>query len=178
MKKGFAYSRQIHHVWILLRQTCNLMPKYLEPLFTDAGITYQQYMVLFSLKLLDSPVTISDVAHNLDRNVNSISTIIERMYKDGLVKRTRDLADRRTVRLKITSKGEGKLKVVSWPYWEMVAKLLSHFSNEELQTMERLTNKLKRYMADEIGTDRVAELHTEVDPDKVARVWAEVNSKA
>lgn len=174
MRKKFEYSRQIHHVWVLLRQASNLMPKYLDPIFAKTGITYQQYMVLFTVKLLDSPVTISDVAHNLDRSINTISTIIERMHKDGLIKRTRDTRDRRTVILRMTRKGEEIASSVALPYWSMVEKLLSHFSTTELQTMDRLISKLKRYMAEEIGPDKIADLYTETNPDRVAGVWVEL----
>lgn len=171
MKKEFEYSRRIHHMWVLLRQASNLMPKYVEPIFAKVGLTYQQYMVIFTIKLLDSPVTISDVANSLDRSVNTVSTIIERMHKDGLVKRVRDSRDRRTVILRVTREGEEKARSAALPYWNMVEKLLSHFSREELKTMESLIGKLKGYMAEELGVDKVSELYTEINPDKVERIW-------
>jgi DNA-binding MarR family transcriptional regulator len=52
------------------------------------------------------PVTVTDVAHWLDRKTNVISMLIDRMVKDGLVTRVQDMSNRRSLRLKITPKGE------------------------------------------------------------------------
>lgn len=70
------------------------------------GLTTRKHSVLFALRNLPDPVTVTDVAHWLDRNPNGISMLIDRMVKDNLVKRVRDMKDRRSVRLQITPKGE------------------------------------------------------------------------
>jgi DNA-binding MarR family transcriptional regulator len=51
-------------------------------------------------------VTQTDIANWLDRDTTSITLIIDRMSKEGLVERIRDLKDRRAVRVIITPKGE------------------------------------------------------------------------
>jgi DNA-binding MarR family transcriptional regulator len=50
--------------------------------------------VLVSISYLEQPVRITDIALWLERSANSISMIIDRMVKAGLVKRARDEVDR------------------------------------------------------------------------------------
>ena len=57
-------------------------------------------------KYLDAPLRITDVAQWLERSPNSVSMIVDRMVKAGLLRRVRDRKDRRVVNVFLTSKGE------------------------------------------------------------------------
>lgn len=127
--------------WLLLHQTYNLVSKCEDIVFSKHGITTEQHAVLMAIKYIEDPVRPTEVARWLDRNPNSISLIIDRMIKINLVKRTRDLPDRRSVRLEITGHGQKILDKASVSGWELTREILSELSDEELQT---LTNLLER----------------------------------
>jgi DNA-binding MarR family transcriptional regulator len=71
-------------------------------MFSKVGPTPQKYMVLMAIRLIEDAATVSDVAQWLDSNTNSISLIVDRMKKGGLITMSMNLGDRRTVRLSLT----------------------------------------------------------------------------
>jgi len=65
--------------------------------------------------------------------------IVDRMEKDGLVERKRDVKDRRSLRLIITEKGKRAFQ----PGWEMVSYVLSGFTGNEILSLTQLLEKMK-----------------------------------
>jgi DNA-binding MarR family transcriptional regulator len=142
-----------HRLWVLLRQTYYLITQCEEDASNGTGVTAQQLVVLWLMQFISNisnkPIIITDLAPSLYRSVNSISTIIDRMEKNGLVKKIRDLPDRRSVRLQITRTGEKKYIEALKPNREMIKRLLSVYSDEELETFINLLRKLKKKATEE-----------------------------
>ena len=129
-------------VWLLLHQTYNLVLKCEDQVFAKHGLTTEQH-VLLAIKYIDDPVTPTDVARWLDRNTNSVSLIVERMVKAGLVRRIRDLRDRRSVRLVITSDGKDILDRATVAGWELVQEILSPLPEDERHTLVNLLGTVR-----------------------------------
>jgi DNA-binding MarR family transcriptional regulator len=106
MPVKFAADNSAHYAWTLLHQTQDSIIKYEEDPFGKAGITPQQFSVLAAVKQIRQPVILSNVATWLDRKANSITLIVDRMEKSGLITRKRDSNDRRVTHLTLTPKGE------------------------------------------------------------------------
>ena len=104
VKFDFKESRLM--VWLLCHQCHNLVSRCEEVMSNSRDITPEQHSVLMAIRYANDPVKPTDVARWLDRRTHSISLIIDRMQKRGLVKCIRDLPDRRSVRLVMTNKGE------------------------------------------------------------------------
>jgi DNA-binding MarR family transcriptional regulator len=111
--------------------------------FGEYGLTTEHYMVLAAIKHLDSPVRPTDMPHWLTRSVNSVSMIVDRMVKAGLLKRVRDRKDRRTVFLTMTSKAEALFEVATPLYQEFVQRILSRVSPGDQQTLAKLLEQLQ-----------------------------------
>ena len=92
-------------LWLLLRRVGDSLALCQDSLFSKYGLTTEQFGVLTSIKSR-GPLRPSDLSHILERTPNSISMLIDRMVKAGLVRRTRDRKDRRTVTVSLTGKGE------------------------------------------------------------------------
>ena len=135
----------------LLASNLYLGVKCEEAALAKVGITLQQYKVLMAIKYINDPVTPTDVARWLDRNSNSITLIIDRMEKDGLVERVRNLRDRRALRLVITLKGPEIFDQATKPGWELMKKLMFCFSEEELRTFDHLMEKLREKAFEELA---------------------------
>jgi DNA-binding MarR family transcriptional regulator len=138
--------------WIIFRNTYNATVKCEEELFFATGITAQQFAVLMAIKYIGKTVTQTNVANWLDRSTNSITMIIDRMAKDGLVKRARDLPDRRAVRLVITAKGAKVFKRTVDPHTQFFASVMSALSAEETREFTRLLDKVR----DKVGEYRTS----------------------
>ena len=150
MPVKFQFTDQRLKTWILCHQCYNLVFKCEDAVFAKVGLTTQQHMVLLAIKYINDPVTVSEVAHWLDRNPNGISTLVDRMEKDGLVKRSRDLRDRRSVRLVMTRKGKDILEQATMSGWELAQEILSCLSDEDMRTLnsflERMREKAFEYL--------------------------------
>jgi DNA-binding MarR family transcriptional regulator len=103
----------------------------------------EQYATLVAIKYLNDPVRPTDVAQWIGHRTNSVSMMIDRMVKAGLVRRERSRGDRRVVRLIITSKAENALKPATRAGWEFIQKIMSPLSEEDRQTFARLLETLR-----------------------------------
>jgi DNA-binding MarR family transcriptional regulator len=139
----FKFENVDKGAWILLRQAYNLIFRCEDRVFSEYDLTTEQHTVLMAIKNISGPVRITDIARWLDRSVNSVSMIIDRMVKAGLVKRTRDRKDRRTVFVTLTNKAEDAYFPATTAGWELVQEILSPLSNEDKRTLIRLLETIR-----------------------------------
>ena len=169
MPVSFTMRHPVLRAWALYHQTYNLLYRCEEVMFSKVGLTPQKYMVLMAIRLIEDPVTISDIAQWLDRNTNSISLIIDRMKKDGLVIRSRNIGDRRTVRLSLTQKGKEKLDQANVPGWDLVQELMSPLSEKELNTFAGLLELIRKKAFEYLNPEKTMKEVQIDDMEKVAR---------
>jgi len=129
--------------WILLRQAYNLIFRCEDRVFSGYDLTTEQHTVLMAIKNISGPVRITDIARWLDRSVNSVSMIIDRMVKAGLVRRTRDRKDRRTVFVTLTNKAEEAYIPATAAGWDLIQEILSPLSNEDKRTLIKLLETIR-----------------------------------
>jgi DNA-binding MarR family transcriptional regulator len=144
MPVKLTMGNPVLRAWALYHQTYNLVYKCEEVTCSKVGLTPQKYMVLMAIRLIENPATVSDVAQWLDRNTNSVSLIVDRMKKEGLVTRSRSLGDRRTVRLSLTQKGQEMLDQASIPGWDLVQDMMSPLTEKELNTFADLLEPIRK----------------------------------
>jgi len=144
MPSSFESSNLHYNSWLLLQQTCNLVLRCEARVFAGKGLTPQKHAILMAIKYIEDPVTPTEVAHWLDRSTNSISLIIDRMVKNGLVKRIRNLKDRRSVRLSITEKGNELLSQTKTSGWELIEHMLSPLSEDELLLLDDMLQRVRK----------------------------------
>jgi len=130
-------------LWFLTHRIRDLLRRCEDQIFAEYGLTTEQYGVLAVMKCLDEPIRVTDIAWGLDRSTNSVSMIVDRMVKAGLVRRVRDRSDRRVVHVIITSKGENALKPALVAGWEFIREILSPLSNEDRRTFINLHEMVK-----------------------------------
>jgi len=157
MPVKFEFENPDKGAWVLLRQVYNLTFKCQDQVFSKHGLTTEQHGVLMAIKHIEAPVRITDIARWLDRSVNSVSMIIDRMVKAGLVRRTRDRKDRRTVFVTPTSKAEKAYVPATAAGWELVQEILSPLSDEDKRTLIRLLEVVRDKTYDYLGSSGVVE---------------------
>ncbi len=74
------------------------------PFLTRLGITYPQYLVLMVLWEHDKQ-PVNDIAHRLHLETNTVTPLLQRMEKQGIVVRQRGEADKRQQIVSLTEKG-------------------------------------------------------------------------
>ena len=74
------------------------------PYFEPLGITYPQYLVLLILWERDN-LPVSDIASRLMLDTNTVTPLLQRMEREGLVARTRGTVDSRQRIVSLTPRG-------------------------------------------------------------------------
>jgi len=163
----FKFENVDKGAWILLRQAYNLIFRCEDRVFSEYDLTTEQHTVLMAIKNISGPVRITDIAKWLDRSVNSVSMIIDRMVKAGLVRRARDRKDRRTVFVTLTSKAEEAYVPATKAGWDLVEESLSPLSNEDKRTLIKLLETIRDKTYDYLEPGGATE---EVSVDDIVRM--------
>jgi MarR family transcriptional regulator, organic hydroperoxide resistance regulator len=104
------------------------------------GVTPSQAEVI-SILMKWQPISLKDLGGLLVCETGSPSRLIERMVKDQLVERVKDVRDSRFVRLQLTSIGIEKYKLITKEENELY-KMLEHFyTNDELEFTNHILSK-------------------------------------
>ena len=75
------------------------------PLLEPLGLTYPQYLVMMVLWEQDNQ-TVGDICHRLMLDTNTLTPMLQRMEREGLVVRTHGIVDRRKTLISLTKKGK------------------------------------------------------------------------
>lgn len=129
--------------WRQVYQTYNLLKQCQDRICGEYGLTVEQYSVLVVLNYMGGSARVTDIAEWLVHSANSISMIVDRMVKVGLVKRTRDRVDRRVVWVTPASKGNDALKQAHLAVLKFIRKVFQPLSNEDENTLSNLLGTLK-----------------------------------
>jgi len=143
MSEEFAGERSDLDAWLLLQQTRSQISRSEDRVVGKSGITTEQYTVLLAMECLHEPVRISDIAQRLIRSTNSISMIVDRMVKAGLVDRVRDSRDRREVRVVMTTEGEQAFKRANPAVTQLITDIWSSLPRDDRRTLVRLLETLR-----------------------------------
>lgn len=93
-----------NQVCFRLYTASRLITQAYRPLLEPLGITYPQYLVLLVLWEKDNQL-VSDISHRLELESNTITPLLQRMEKEGLVSRSKGVVDGRQTLVSLTKKG-------------------------------------------------------------------------
>ena len=143
MTVNFENGNLALRLWFTIHRTHEMLKMCEDRVFREYKLTTEQYAVLVTMKYLDGTVRPTDVARWLGRSPNSVSMMVDRMVKAGLLRRVRDRKDRRVVWLTITSKGEEALKPAVLAGLEFIQKILPQVSHDDRYALMRLLDTLQ-----------------------------------
>jgi len=105
------------------------------------GISAPQTQVLFFVQAIDGPVTPAQLSRLLFRQSQSVSGLLTRMEKQGLVKRVKDLDRRNQVRIVMTEKGRQAYNQSTQR--KSIQRIMSSLSKEERRQLKSYLQTLK-----------------------------------
>ena len=160
-------------LWLLLRRVGDKLALCQDLTYSKYGLTTEQFGVLASIKSR-GPLRPTDLGSLLERSVNSVSMLIDRMVKAGLVRRTRDRKDRRVVTVSLTEKGKTAVESAIPVGWEFIHEVLSPLSDDEQRNLANMLERVKcgldSYMDPEINVAEIAKNSFTNDPDLYKRM--------
>ena len=86
-------------LWRRMYQTYTRFKNAVDQTLSEYGLTMEQYLLLVTIESYGSSMRITDIGGWLERSTNSISMLVDRMVKAGLLRRVRDRSDRRVMYL-------------------------------------------------------------------------------
>jgi DNA-binding MarR family transcriptional regulator len=142
MENNVTIKRE-RQLFLLLRQTYTLIYQAIEDDLRESGcVPYTQASVLFVLKAIGEPATPTEMSRWLLREKHTVSELISRMEKQGLVRKTKGLKRKNLVGVTLTDKGEEALRQGMMKE-KTIRKIMSCLSNEEQDSLRGHLEKLR-----------------------------------
>jgi MarR family transcriptional regulator, organic hydroperoxide resistance regulator len=107
------------------------------------GLTGPQLTVVKMLEALGD-LSLSRLSEKIKAQNSTVTGIVDRMEREGLVARARSATDRRVVHIKLTPKGARLAREVPVEPMEIVRQVLLGLSDAETQELLRILTKLAR----------------------------------
>lgn len=129
----------------LMRAAESIAQRTQEPI-ERTGLTIGQFGVLEALLHL-GPLTVGELARKRLRSPNNLTVIVDNLERDGLVRRERDLKDRRQIIVLLTDAGRERILAL---FPDHVAHIREEFriltpeERDELERLLRIVGRQKR----------------------------------
>jgi len=81
-----------------------LLTRAYQPYLEKLGITYPQYLVLMVLWEYEE-LTVTEISNKLFLNTNTLTPLLKRLEKQGILERNRNAKDERIVKIKLSEHG-------------------------------------------------------------------------
>lgn len=111
------------------------------PLLKPLGLTYTQYIVMMALWERDD-VTVGELGKRLRLDNGTLTPLLKKMEKAGLVERNRSAEDERRVKITLTDKGRDMKNGAGRVPAEMRQCMPADFTPEDARTLYALLYKL------------------------------------
>jgi MarR family transcriptional regulator, organic hydroperoxide resistance regulator len=120
------------------------------------GLTGPQLTVI---KLLESfqDLSLSSLSERIRAQNSTVTGIIDRMEREGLVRRERSTTDRRVVHIRLSDKGQKLARQIQVEPMEIFRDALASLTQADLRDLLRIMNKLQKYVRSKVPADTSAE---------------------
>ena len=139
--QGVSNVDEDYMLWVLMNQAKDTICAARDEELRPYGISPMNAAVLFVIQAIGSEATPAEIARWLLRRPNTISDLLNRMERAGLIRKTNDLNRKNMIRIAITEKGlqayHKSTKI------ESVHRIMSCLSKEERQHMRSCLEKLR-----------------------------------
>ncbi len=138
-KKLTAELDHIHRIFMILKT---------EEL-KKINLTVPQLIILMRVWACNNNITPAELGRDLLRKPNTISLILRRMVRDGLIKKTQDPKQKNSHLLSITPEGERLLQLDK--QGKALKKMYSKISEEQLRQLDSLLQALDEIAKKELS---------------------------
>jgi MarR family 2-MHQ and catechol resistance regulon transcriptional repressor len=145
--KGTAEQILALDAFIKLNRSVNaFQARLLPPLQKEFGLTESQLAVLEVVFHL-GPLPQGEVCRKILRSGSNVTTVVDNLERDGLVRRERDRTDRRIQIIHLTEKGRELLARALPVHVDRVTRTMAALDPDEQRELGRLCRKLGKAAA-------------------------------
>ncbi len=150
--KFYSAEDEDQDLWFLLTHTRYAIFRAREKELQRYGVSPEQVSLLFVVQALGNKATPAALSRHILRQPHTVSALVDRMARRGLVKKVKDLDRKNLVRVVITEKGQKtyELSTKRGPIHRIMSSLNAEEKKDFRAYLERLMTKARK----EIGLDR------------------------
>lgn len=128
-------------IWALLNQAKDTLFKVRGNELNQYGISATESQVLFTINDLGGRTTPAAISRRVYREHNTVTALLDRMEKKGLISKVRDQERKNIWRIDMTEKGKGVLRQST--KMESIHMVISILSDDELKQLETYLRKIR-----------------------------------
>ncbi len=138
--------------FIMFVQTAHIVLKYADAHFyRKTGLSAMKFIVLNALAVNGGSMRPSEIAEWTYRERHNITTLVDRLKRDGLVKTNRNSKDRRVTTVTLTDKGQHVLSEATPVSREIVKEVMRSFSEDDAVLLEKQLRVLRQNAHNGLG---------------------------
>ena len=127
-----------NHLWVLLQRARSVASRTRNLELAQYEMTIEQMAILHSILMSGGSATVDEIAAIVIRQKNSVTTLIDRMAKSGLVKKKKGKTDKK-YRISVTPKA---LDIINKVPRKSIEMLFSKFEAKEKEEMVSLLDRI------------------------------------
>lgn len=139
-------------LWVLLHHTAVAVEKVRQKELKQHGLNVVRYNVLYYLQSMGSQPTPAEISRWIFRRPHTISGLLDRMEREGLVERTKDKNRKNMIRVALTEKGREAYS--NSGEMESLHKIMSSLSKKHRGQLISYLRKLRNKSLEDAGYRR------------------------
>lgn len=130
--------------YLNLMRTSQVLGQDVSDLLAGFGLSGRQYNALRAIRRDgDGGASVSQISQQMTDPRADVTRLMDRLVRDGWVRREHDETDRRIVRSHLTEKGKELLARIDQPLVDLHIGQLQHLSKDELEQLSALLQKAR-----------------------------------
>ena len=135
-----------YHCWLVLLRTAEIILRARDKELEPYGLTASQAAVLYTIDNLGDRATVGNISKWLFKKPHTVSGILDRMERLGLVVRIMNHGQKGRVFIEMTPKGQKAREIASKR--ETIHAVMSVLQKSELEELERLLEAINAQAAE------------------------------
>lgn len=141
MKKESYSTDELYNLWAMLEQVNSGITLARDRELEQHGLSTIKASALFIIQSIGNEATPAEISRWILRRPHSVSGLLDRMEKDGLIKKTKNLHKKNLVRVTITPKGRKGLEIAAKR--KTINQILNTLTAEERKQLYAFMDKLR-----------------------------------
>ena len=152
---GGSPTKEILRLWLRALTFTNLVEQRVRTrLRTDFDVTLPRFDVMAALYEAPEGMSMGEVSRRLMVSNGNVTGIVERLEREGLIRRRTRLEDRRRQLVRLTESARDAFESMAGAHEEWIASMLSGLGEKEVEQLNRLLGEAKRSVLSSDGEEK------------------------
>ena len=146
-----SHEDPVFRSFMLFMQMAQAAYKYSDRRFYGVGVTTATFLALKGLIRKGGVMTHSELATWTNTEKHNITTLVNRMKRDGLVTSDYSTVDRRVAHITVTEKGREVFDQVTPASWEIMGRVMQGIGLDKAAQLEKVLKVMKSNVEKELS---------------------------